>query len=60
MTEDLELMGTAEVAVLLGVSRQRVLAMVKKKQLPDPLATLTMGYVWRGDQIRRWAAERRG
>lgn len=54
-------MGTAEVALLLGVSRQRVLQLLNEQEgFPRPVAVLTMGKVWSGPEVRRWAAERQG
>ncbi len=53
------LMGTAEVAAHLGVSRQRVLQLAAKGDLPAPLAVLSSGKIWRADDIRRWADDRR-
>lgn len=58
MGDDADLMGTAEVAALLGVSRQRVLKLAEKPDFPRPLAVLSMGKVWRGSQIRLWAKAR--
>ncbi|GAC1439368.1 MAG: hypothetical protein NVSMB55_00610 [Mycobacteriales bacterium] len=55
---DTDLMGTAEIAKLLGVSRQRVLILAKQDGFPEPLARLSMGNVWRGSDIRRWAKGR--
>lgn len=55
-----ELMGTAEVAALLGVSRQRVLQLLAEREdFPRPVAVLSMGKIWNGDEVRRWAAESR-
>jgi len=54
-----DLMGTAEVAALLGVSRQRVLQLAQRGDFPKPLAVLSMGKVWRGRDIRRWAEQNR-
>ena len=48
-------MGTAEIAALLGVSRQRVLKLAGTPGFPAPLATLTMGNVWDATRIRAWA-----
>lgn len=56
---DADLMGTAEVAALLRLSRQRVLKLAQGPGFPRPLAVLTMGKVWRGEDIRRWAADRK-
>ena len=58
MTDDIELMGTSEVAALLGVSRQRVLVIAQQPGFPRPLAVLKMGNVWRGTDIRRWVLDR--
>lgn len=52
------LMGTAEVAAYLGLSRQRVLQLAANGELPAPLAVLSMGKVWDAAAIRRWAATR--
>ena len=52
-------MGTAEIAALLGVSRQRVLKIAQQAPdngFPAPLAVLSMGNVWDGRQVRVWAA----
>ena len=54
-----DLMGTAEVAAHLGVSRQRVLQLRGGQPgFPHPVAVLTMGKVWDGADIRAWAANR--
>ncbi len=59
MTDDIELMGTSEVAALLGISRQRVLVIARQTGFPKPLAVLKMGNVWRGTDIKDWQAARR-
>ena len=59
MNDDIELMGTSEVAALLGLSRQRVLKIAEREDFPRPLAILKMGNVWRGDDIRHWVSEHR-
>lgn len=53
-----DLMGTAEIAALLGVSRQRVLVLAKHRDFPAPLAVLSMGKVWRASDVRTWARGR--
>ncbi len=58
MTDDADLMGTSEVAALLGISRQRVLKIAQQPGFPAPVAVLKMGNVWRGQDIRAWAAQR--
>jgi len=55
-SDDDELMGTAEIAALLGVSRQRVLQLdAEDNDFPPPVAVLNMGKVWRGAQVRQWS-----
>ena len=54
-----DLMGTSEVAALLGISRQRVLVISRQAGFPKPLAVLKMGNVWRGADIRRWVTKNR-
>ncbi len=58
MTDDHGLMGTAEVAAHLGVTRQRVLQLAKQPGFPEPLAVLSMGKVWRASDVRAWAQGR--
>lgn len=52
-----ELMSAAEVAVELGVSRQRVHQLRTGDAFPDPLADLRGGAVWDARAIRQFAAE---
>lgn len=52
--EETELMGAAEIARLLGVSRQRVQQLVNTPGFPEPAAVLQMGKVWHGEQVRAW------
>lgn len=59
VTDEPGLMGTAEVAELLGVSRQRVLQLAQQPGFPEPVAVLKMGQVWGTSSIRAWAAENR-
>lgn len=54
-----ELMGAAEVAALLGVSRQRVNQLVHTTGFPEPIAHLDAGRIWLGIDIRAWADQRR-
>lgn len=53
----LDLAGTAEIARLLGVSRQRVQQLTRTPGFPTPAATLGMGHVWHTADIRDWASE---
>lgn len=59
MAGDADLMGTAEIAALLGISRQRVLKLAQREDFPAPLAVLSMGKVWRGSKVRQWVHEHR-
>ncbi len=52
------LMGTAEVAGLLGVSRQRVLQLAQQTGFPQSVAVLKMGKIWRTEDVTRWASAR--
>lgn len=52
----LDLVSTAEIARLLGVTRQRVQQLAKTPGFPVPAATLSMGSVWHTADIRAWAA----
>ena len=50
------LVGTAEIAVLLGVSRQRVLQLLDEgKGFPPPSQVLKMGNVWAEADVVEWA-----
>ena len=51
------LIGAAEIARMLGVSRQRVQQLVAKPDFPRPEAELAMGKVWSTDAVREWARE---
>lgn len=55
-----ELVGAAEVAEILGVSRQRVHQLVHAKTIPSPLAVLRGGFVWDADAVRLCAEKRKG
>jgi hypothetical protein len=47
LTPDLpELVGTSEIAVILGVSRQRAHALAHRDDFPEPIARLASGSVW--------------
>ena len=49
------LIGAAEIARMLGVSRQRVQQIVAKPDFPRPEAELAMGKVWSTEAVREWA-----
>lgn len=51
-----ELAGVAEVAQMLGVSRQRVHQIVQTNpEFPKPIAELSAGRIWRREEIEVWA-----
>lgn len=48
-------MGVAEIADLLGVTRQRVTQLAKTKGFPDPVVRLASGPVWESADVEEWA-----
>lgn len=52
-----QLMGTAEVAEFLGLSRGRVTQLAQSEDFPTPVARLAAGPVWELVDIERWARE---
>lgn len=54
--QPLRLLGTSEVAALLGVSRQAISNIrVRNPEFPAPVAELKSGPIWREEDIRAWA-----
>lgn len=51
----MELVGVAEVATMLGVSRARVGQLAKRADFPGPVARLAAGPVWDTSSIVEWA-----
>ncbi|MGH2717802.1 MAG: helix-turn-helix transcriptional regulator [Actinomycetota bacterium] len=52
-----ELVGVAEAARLLGVSRQRVHQIVQSNcEFPRPVAELSVGRIWRRADVEAWMA----
>ena len=49
------LVGVAEIAVMLGVSRQRISQLADAEGFPEPLASLAAGPVWERSAIEAWA-----
>ena len=49
-----ELMGIAEIADLIGRTRQRAWQITTTPGFPEPVQTLTMGKVWRATDVRDW------
>lgn len=50
--------GAAELAQLLGVSRQRVQQIVSRADFPEPDIVVAMGKLWSTAKVREWATER--
>jgi predicted DNA-binding transcriptional regulator AlpA len=53
-----ELMGAAEAARELGVTRQRVNQLAQTEAFPKPVAVLDAGRIWLAADIRAWMIER--
>lgn len=53
------LMGSAEIAALFDVSRQRVQQLIGKPDFPAPAADLAMGKVWDAPAVRAWGIQTR-
>lgn len=52
------LVGVAEIAKMLGISRQRVDELLRTDPaFPEPAARLTAGRVWETADVERWARE---
>lgn len=54
MMVDEELLGAAEIADLLGVTRQRVFQLSHREDFPAPVVRLSAGIIWRGSEVRAW------
>jgi predicted DNA-binding transcriptional regulator AlpA len=50
-----ELVGSAEIGQMLGVSRQRVQQLISRDDFPKPFDQLAMGKVWWRADVERWA-----
>ena len=48
-------LAAAEIAQLLGLSRQRVTQLSAKPDFPAPIAILSVGKIWAYDDIKDWA-----
>jgi len=52
------LMGLAEIASLLGISRQRADIIVKtNRAFPEPIAVLSAGRIWERQSVEAWARD---
>jgi predicted DNA-binding transcriptional regulator AlpA len=51
------LVGVAEVAALLGVTKQRVTQLAEKPDFPKPTVRLAAGPIWERADVEAWARE---
>lgn len=51
----LDLVGVAEIADMLGVTRTRVSQLASTAGFPDPVARLAAGPVWHRVDVEKWA-----
>lgn len=49
------LVGVAEIADMLRVTRQRVQQITKQPGFPEPDAVLSAGKIWRRELVEAWA-----
>jgi predicted DNA-binding transcriptional regulator AlpA len=54
----MRMMALAEVADLLGISRQRAAILVDRPDFPAPVDTLAVGRIWSGADVRAYADKR--
>jgi predicted DNA-binding transcriptional regulator AlpA/ATP-dependent Clp protease ATP-binding subunit ClpA len=50
------LLGVAEIATMLGLSRQRVNQLIQQDDFPAPEAELSAGRIWSRDAVEAWVA----
>jgi prophage regulatory protein len=50
-----EVVGVAEIAKALGVTKRTAIRYSQRPDFPAPLATLSSGRVWRRDDVEAWA-----
>jgi predicted DNA-binding transcriptional regulator AlpA len=53
------LVATPEIAELLEVSRQRADVITKQVGFPEPVASLSVGKIWRESDVKRWISMHR-
>ena len=59
MPRQLDLVGVAEIGLMLGTSRAQVSRWALRKDFPDPVARLRMGPIWMRADVERWAKQRK-
>lgn len=55
----LDLMGIAEIAERLGVTKSRADQLVRQQGFPAPAARLKMGIIWEAADVEAWIARHR-
>lgn len=55
----MELVGIAEIAAILGVSKQRADQLARTPAFPKPVSELASGRIWRKRDVERWIAKNR-
>jgi predicted DNA-binding transcriptional regulator AlpA len=56
----MDLLGTRDIAELLGIARNRAYELVNRKGFPDPIATVNARTrMWDRAQVVEWAGEHR-
>jgi len=55
----LRVMGAAEIADRLHVTRQRAYQITARRDFPEPGAVLAMGQVWATEDVEAWIREHR-
>lgn len=55
----LRVMGANEIAVRLGVTRQRAYQITARRDFPEPIAHLAMGQVWETSDVEAWIKVKR-
>lgn len=53
-----EWVGSAEIAAMFRISRQRVYQLTSRPDFPEPMVRLKAGAVWRTADVIRWAEQR--
>jgi prophage regulatory protein len=58
-TGKIRLMGMAEIAERLRLSRERASQLANRRDFPEPVARLKMGQVWLADDVDAWVRQYR-
>ncbi|MFV2013221.1 MULTISPECIES: helix-turn-helix transcriptional regulator [unclassified Micromonospora] len=56
---ELRLVASQEVQEMLGVSRTRAYQITNSKSFPDPVVVLSVGRIWRTEDVERWIKQHR-